>query len=216
MFRHLPPPTYLGPPPKTPAERYASIIDLLCHYIGAACGQKWIAGPLAGLVWGRLRRLGQRFGRLADKIAAGTLPPPRHRAPAPRMAAPPPERSPLLPSGRGWLFRLVQQTAVGQGLLGHLLGDPGMQALIAADRRVGRTIRPLCRMLGMEFPPCLQLPPRPPRPAPAPPPKPAAGEKKARRRRPAARPPAPGARPALLPAQPPPRPPDALPTAKTA
>jgi hypothetical protein len=49
--------------------------------------------------------------------------------------------------------------------LRHLLADPEMTALIQAAPQAGRLLRPLCRNLGVELPPCLQPPPRPPRPA---------------------------------------------------
>ena len=203
------------PPPATPAERFAAIIELLCRSVAAQIaggrpnGPRGLplAGPLIVVIWNRLRRIGDRFARLAARIGAGQLrrrPAPRPNlapsaAPAPSAPsapqAPPaprpkrPNPPPPLPRGFRWLLRLVPETTHGRAQLYHLLADPEMAALIAASPEMGRILRPLCRSLGIRPLPIL-LPPRP-APAPEPPAAPAP---------PAA---APHPRPPPLPAAPP-------------
>ena len=56
-----------------------------------------------------------------------------------------------LPSGHGWLVRELGWEAAGHGSqLAHLLAQPEMQALLAAAPGVGRVLRPLCRVLGLD------------------------------------------------------------------
>ena len=169
----------LSPPP-TPAGRFAGIIGLLCRNVAAQIaggrpnGPRGLplAGPLIVVIWNRLRRIGERFARLAARIGAGKLR--RRSARRPGMApsapsAPRPQRpgSPALPRGFCWLLRLVPETTHGRTQLYHLLADPQMAALIAASPEMGRILRPLCRSLGIPPLPIL-LPPRP-APAPEPP-----------------------------------------------
>src|SRR6185312_11003612 len=60
-----------------------------------------------------------------------------------------------------WLIRLGGYKAAAYGsLLQHLLADPEMAALIAAAPQLGRVLRPLCRMLGIDPGPA-RLPRRP-------------------------------------------------------
>ena len=61
--------------------------------------------------------------------------------------------------------------------LENLLRAPETQTLLAtahppALKSLGRTLRPLARLLGVDLPPELCLPPKPPRPKPAKPEKP--------------------------------------------
>src|SRR6185437_15551987 len=62
-----------------------------------------------------------------------------------------------------WLLRLAghnsYKVAVYGGFLQNLLADPEMVALIAAAPQLGRVLRPLCRMLGVDPGPA-RLPPR--------------------------------------------------------
>ncbi len=156
--------------PRTPPERFAAIIDLLCRMVAARIAGGRLAGPLIILIWRRLNRMGVRFAALAARHDAGTLRPPRLRPRAPRPARPRPPDP--LPRGKAWLIRLVPEAAGGASQLQHLLADAEMVALIAAAPQAGRILRPLCRMLGLRPPAVLALPPRPPRPPAAPPPAP--------------------------------------------
>ncbi len=120
-----------------------------------------LAVPLMLLLWSRLRRTAERFARLAAKVRAGTLPPPRRRLRSPRPARPQPLR---LPRGFAWLVRRLPQAASAASQLQHLLADPAMADLLAAAPQAGRLLRPLCQMLGVRPPPA-QHPPPPARPA---------------------------------------------------
>ena len=136
-------------------------------------------------VWNRVSRTRLRFVRLLAHIAAGRLP--RQRAPRPDgQPAPkggPP--APYIPRRRAWLVAIIgYRAAWGMANLDALLRDPITQALLAASppearKSLGRTLRPLCRLLGVDLPQELSAPPRP-EPAsgtitarPAKPPKPA-------------------------------------------
>ena len=160
----------LSPLPRAPAERLALILDLLCRAVAARGPKGLIAVPLAFLIWGRLRRLGIRFTRLVARIAAGEAPPPpRQRAPRTPAPRPAPRPAAGLPRGRAWLRRLLLPEGPAAGSqLQHLLADAEMAALIAADRRVGRLLRPLCHMLGVTPPHAPARPPRQPPPDAAP------------------------------------------------
>ncbi len=122
------------------------------------------------LLWSRLRRTAERFARLAAKVQAGTLPPPRRRLRSPRPARPQKLR---LPRGVAWLLRRLPQAASAASQLQHLLADPAMADLLAAAPQAGRLLRPLCQMLGIRPPPARAAPvrrrsgrrPRPARPA---------------------------------------------------
>ena len=158
--------------PLAPAERFSRILDLLCRAIAARSARRWgvpgpLAAPLALLIWARLRRLAARFTRLAARLEAARLepaPPPAARRPRSRRPDTPPQpRPPPLPRGHAWLVGLVgYEAAGGASQMQHLLSEPDMAALIAADpRRMGRLLRPLCRMLGIAPPPAIAKPPPP-------------------------------------------------------
>jgi hypothetical protein len=127
----------------------------------------------------RIRRIKQRFATLAARIAAGKYVP-RQNANPPRKRpgqAPPPKNP--LPQKFGWLLKLVPDAIGYRCQLENLLLDPEMAALIsAAPGPMAKTLRPLCRMLGLTPPPILAPPPRakpkprPPKPARPPAPKP--------------------------------------------
>lgn len=146
--------------PPAATERLILIIDLLCRAVAARGAGGWLGGLPVILIWSRLRRLAHRFAGLAARLEAGAEPdPPRHRSAAPRPNRPkPPHR---LPQGVAWLVRLVPEAASGAGQLRHLLTDAELAALIAASPQMGRVLRPLCRMLGVEPPPALAKPRRP-------------------------------------------------------
>lgn len=146
--------------PATPADRFARLIEALCRSV-AARGGRGLAGPLAILLWGRLRRMAERFASLAARLRAGRLSadPATGRS---GRSGPPPRP---LPRGVAWLIRLVPEAAVSGSQLQHLLADPEMAEFIAAAPQIGRLLRPLCRMLGVHPPPGLALAPRPQAPA---------------------------------------------------
>ena len=112
----------------------------------------------------RLARLAARFQALFARWRAGTLPKPcPSRAGRPARA----QSAPRLPSERGWINGRIADAAPCAGLLGYLLYDPGLPDFVAAAPQAGRILRPLCRMLAIDPPPYLRLPPRPARQRPA-------------------------------------------------
>ena len=169
------------PAPPAPADRLASVIDLLCRVVAAQIAGRRLAGPLIILICSRLRRIGTRCAAIATRLRTGRLR--RRAAPRPRPAPPAarpqrPHRPGPLPQGFAWLLRLVPETAGGASQLRHLLAQPDMEALIAAAPQAGRPLRSLCRMLGVRPPPGLKparsAPPAAPDPPTANPPAPAA------------------------------------------
>ena len=132
-------------------------------------GRHWGLEPAFRiLIWGRVSRIRQRFASLVARIRAGVparKSAPRPAASRPQASASEPRRRQRLPDSFAWLCRYLPQVAAGFGSqLQLLLQEAEMQALIAADPRVGRILRPLCRMLAVPDAPGV-LPPRPPRPA---------------------------------------------------
>jgi hypothetical protein len=124
------------------------------------------------LVHAWLGRLVQRFAALVARAEAGTLRPPRrgrHRSPAEN---PPVKPRPRWPQNFAWLIKMLPyQAACFGSQLQHQFSQPEMVALLEAAPQAGRLLRPLCRMLAIDLPPALRLPPRPPRPRKPKPPK---------------------------------------------
>ena len=188
------------------AARFAAILHALC----AAVARRGAAGAFAGeaarqgrpgsafadphaltvLLWSRLQRAIARFARLA----AGAPPPrPRQRS---NLARPARARSaPDLPRRRGWLLAPVPEATAAASQLRAFLAEPETRALIAAEPRLGRILRPLCRTLGILLPEAPQSRARRPR-API---TPAAADPPTRPHRPARR----GAHPLRRPRAPP-------------
>jgi hypothetical protein len=163
------------PPPPTAADKFATLIRWLSLAVAAMMGGDRLPLNLIGLITDRLRRVNQLFARIANGRFF-----PRRRTARPPGRPPPPDK---LPRKFGWLLPLVPEAVGYRGQLENLLRDPEMAALMAAaPAPMGRALRPLCRMLGLEPPPILAPPerkprPTPPRPAPPPTP-PAAGPEK--------------------------------------
>ncbi len=135
------------------ADRFAALVEGLRRAIAARGAGIGLAVPLMLLLWSRLHRTALRFARLATKVQAGTLPPPRRRR-SPRPTRPQPLR---LPRGVAWLLRRLPQAAAAASQLQHLLADPAMADLLAAAPQAGRLLRPLCQMLGVRPPPARSL-----------------------------------------------------------
>jgi hypothetical protein len=120
---------------------------------------------------GRAERL---FARLHALWSAGRLPAPRPARPRHPPAAPaadptpdPRPAVPRLPRARGWLLRAgPAESTVAASRLQHWLERPDLPEFLAAVPRAGRYLRPLCRLLNVDPPPFLALPPRPRRPRP--------------------------------------------------
>ena len=89
------------------------------------------------------------------------------RPAAARRPAPPLSQAVRVPSRSKWLVGLSLNVNCAIARLQHLMYDPELRSLLAASPRLVALLRPLCRMLAVEFPHGV-LPPRPPR-APRPP-----------------------------------------------
>ena len=89
------------------------------------------------------------------------------RPAAARRPTPPLSQAVRVPSRSKWLMGLSLKVNGAGARLQHLMYEPEMAALLAASPRLVALLRPLCRMLAVEFPHGI-LPPRPPR-APRPP-----------------------------------------------
>ena len=134
--------------------------------------------PLVTLLLAYLGRAAQRFARVAAKPPA---PPRPIRDPAPESiasdaaVADPVPREPKrprqpspFPTKFAWLLHLLPTTptsgviaAQSRHELIGFLNDPALIALLAAKPNLGRILRPLCRIFGIETPQHLRLPPRP-------------------------------------------------------
>ena len=122
-----------------------------------ACDQHGLEPAHAGGLLARLRHLAARF----RAVAATPIPPPR---PKPKPAEPkfvpthsfrvlpadPPPEPVRPPRSWRWLSRLVPQAEAERAQLEDLLRDPAMAERLAADPRLGRILRPLGWMLGVE------------------------------------------------------------------
>ena len=122
----------------------------------------------------RIARASRRIAKLLASLADGTWRPSPHTPkPGQKGGAP----AIYISRANAWLTRkLTHQLAGAYPLqLEFLLNSPQTQATIAAAppealKSLGRTLRPLARLLGVILPPELRLPPHEPNPNP---PKPA-------------------------------------------
>ena len=141
------------------AARLDSILGSLLLLIAAQFRR---LGLHTAPLWTRISRARQRlarlFTRLAERLAEGHLPRPH----TPRPGRPGGPKPVPLPQGYAWVVRIIGYHAAGYGSqLQFLLAEPAMQQAIAAAPSAARTLRPICRMLGIDLPPSL----RPARPA---------------------------------------------------
>ncbi|MHB1305324.1 MAG: hypothetical protein ACYCZB_18005 [Acidiphilium sp.] len=180
---------------RTPIADFVWIVQALRRVI-AECGLRGAFGPrdngIARAINLRIGRLASRFTSLVARFEAGTLAPPRKRAPHPvresQAAAPSPVPTPpsstqpsprprpilphpilphpILPRRLGFVAEGGYEIRGHAAQLAHWLTRPDIETLIAADSRFGRALRPLCQMLRIAPPPCLRLSPRPRKPRP--------------------------------------------------
>jgi hypothetical protein len=144
---------------------FAQIVEAMCQAIAARAARDVASAALLVLLWSRLRRLARRLASVAERAAAGTLDTPNRRlsvVATPRRRAPSP-----WPRGLRALARLAPEVMCFGGQLRRLLAEPEIAALLAATPRLGRHVRPLCRLLGVE-PPATPPPAAPPPSVPAP------------------------------------------------
>ena len=135
-----------------------------------------LPGPVWTLLWLRLQRLQSRLTRLYDRWQSNTLPKPRVRTTTRRESVrPPPPQIPefphpgtplvdapaRLPTGHGWVVHRLPEAGPSAGRLHDMLQDPHTRDFVAAAPQAARLLRPLCRMLAVDQPAWLKLPPRP-------------------------------------------------------
>jgi hypothetical protein len=138
------------------------LIRALCFALEAQTQSpiRRLARPLMSLILTRLIAIGHRFRRFAERIAAGR-PFPRPRGAIAKPATPRKYTPDPLPRRNDWLAAFLPELAAHRGNLSAILQTPDMAALIAAaPAQMGRTLRPLCRMLGLAPPPSIAPPPR--------------------------------------------------------
>ncbi|HQT66538.1 MAG: hypothetical protein B7Z78_05760 [Rhodospirillales bacterium 20-60-12] len=65
-----------------------------------------------------------------------------------------------------WLADIAPDIKAARAALTLLIESEQFEALLTEDPKIGRTLRPLCRMFAIKQPPCLRLPqtPRTPKP----------------------------------------------------
>ena len=180
-----------NPAPHPLAVRFAQIVAFLLQGIGECGARRQIAGPLTLRLQRRFNKMTRQFAALLAHLAQfgadaprrayhrkqplhatdpqdpaqDPLPNPPQDSPKPaaaRRRAPPLSHAVRVPSRRAWLTGLSLNINGAGSHLQYMLYDPEMQALLAASPRLVALLRPLCRMLSVEFPPGI-LPPPPPR-----------------------------------------------------
>ena len=143
-----------------PAELFESVVVLVCNVVEVVGGRYGLTEEKIAQIVRRIRRLGGKFARLAERVRTGKLDevvPARSRSASPRGVSPDAScyRSEALPRNyRGWLLHMVP--LVGEGCRGWLywvLARPEMKALIAAaPLQMAPILRPFCRMLKVDLP----------------------------------------------------------------
>ena len=132
------------------ALRFAAIVHALCRAVAARGARGALAAPVVVLLWLRLNRASKRIDSLAARLdaAGGTLAPPKPE----RRRNRPARRSKTLPRRFAWLLRPIPEATAASSQLRHLMADPACAALLEAEPRYGRILRPLCRHLGIRPP----------------------------------------------------------------
>src|SRR5580658_4475826 len=139
-------------PPRPPAQLLEPLIRALCFALEAQTQSytRRLARPLMSLILHRIVTISHRFRRFAERIAAGRAFP-RARGTIKKPATPRKHMPDKLPRKSGWLGTVLPELAAHRGQLSGLLATPEMAALIeAASAQMGRALRPLCRMLGLQ------------------------------------------------------------------
>ncbi len=146
--------------PLSVTDRFSLSIDGLLRAVAARIAGGRMEAAMILVIWTRIKRIETRVLALVAAIRAGrdrggwVLEPRVAGTRAEAENAPSSQRLPVwprLPRGFAWLLGLVPYEAAGfASQLRHLLGDPEMVALLAGTPRLGKIMRPLCRMLGIE------------------------------------------------------------------
>ena len=143
------------------SERLHAILVL--NLLPLIMQQILVLGAYTLPVWARISRARQRITRLLANFAAGRLPRPHTPRPG-RKGGPKPAL--YIPQSHAWLVAQIGYRAAGYGAqIDYLLREPATQALLATAppeilKSLGRSLRPLCRLLGVEIPKPLLPSPR--------------------------------------------------------
>jgi HAMP domain-containing protein len=153
------------------ANQFALVVVGLRGMLAAYMPRADRTRPVLLLLWKRLGQLNRRIATLTQRLAEGRPVAPR---PQPRPAAettdvPLTQRATsrarlCLPNKPGWLVDQTIQAAPYANYFRQLIDQPEMTALLDAYPQLKRQLRPILRLLMVDLPPILALPPRPPRP----------------------------------------------------
>ncbi|MDX5932453.1 hypothetical protein [Acidiphilium acidophilum] len=151
--------------------RFAGFIDRLKQTIAAASVKVQgrparLPAPIGLLLYGRLSRLTTRLRDLLARIEAERTKPRRIAAPRTgrKSTTKPP---PVLPRRFGWIAQPLPEANAHAQTLRQFLCEPETESLIASDPRIGRILRPLCHLLGIDLTLIYRMVP-PPHPQDAP------------------------------------------------
>jgi len=139
----------LPTPLATFAADFSRRFGLILAALAALVARRLLHQPhLVSLIvplWTRLNRAARRCERLMAQLAAGHLPRPRR----PGRSGPHPAGA-ALPSGRGWLVRVLgPEAAAYAAQLDSLLAEPAAAELLALAPSAGRILRPIAHLLGV-------------------------------------------------------------------
>ncbi len=150
-----------------PAAMLAELLDTIFASIWNLLGRSVpFLTRFTPILQNRFNRARVRVIAILTRLVAGTWRPSRKRNPRPDHQGG--TRLPYSPQGNLWLVRKLGYHAAGfAAQLTHALNRPETLALLAtmppeARAAIGRTLRPLARLLGTDLPPDLR-----PTPAPA-------------------------------------------------
>ena len=167
------------------AARFALIVTGLRALLAAHMVKAGSTHAVLMLLHKRLGQLDRRVAILSQRFAAGRRVAPRPRPPIATTDTPPSQPHPRptssrpasqrpasqrpaslrLPTRPGWLISQAWPSVTYGNYFCLLLEDPQMVALLQAAPQLKRQLRPILRLLMLELPPALALPPRPPRAA---------------------------------------------------
>ncbi len=142
--------------------RLYHIVMYLVQSLGNGAQRVNMPHSLCQLLTNRLVSLTHRLRILIERGPLPTRPP--RTTPRATPANPKPSTIEFHPpTNFAWLLHLFPNSgvAVAHFQLKTLLEEPETQSLIAAHPTLARSIRPLCRMVGLKTPACLKLPSRP-------------------------------------------------------
>jgi hypothetical protein len=145
--------------------RFAGFIDSVKKTIAAGSAPVQgrparLAAPLGPMLFNRLARLTTRLRELLARIEAERTKPRnptriRRTRPRDRTGRTTPERQPqpppALPRRFGWIAHYLPEANGHAHTLRVFLCEPETESLIASDPRIGRILRPLCHMLGIDL-----------------------------------------------------------------